>query len=159
MTPAVRELKRAKVSFHIHKYEHDSQVQSYGEEAATQLDISFDRVFKTLVVSLDKAELAVTVLPVSHQLDLKRFARVVGVKKVCLVDKKDVERSTGYILGGVSPVGQKRKLKTYIDHSATNFETIFVSAGKRGLEIEIGPVDLQSVTKCCFVNICRFNES
>ncbi len=136
MTPAIRKAKQAKVDFCIHEYEHDPASEAYGEEAVMKMGVDADRVFKTLIVSQDGKDLFVAVLPVSHQLDLKLFAKAIGAKKVVMADRKVVEKTTGYVLGGVSPIGQKKRLKTVIDESATDFETIFVSAGRRGLQIE-----------------------
>lgn len=156
MTPAINHLKKAKIEFHIHEYEHDPECSTYGKEAAEKLKIPFEQLFKTLVVSFDindKKRLAVALVPVSRHLDLKAFAKAVGSKKAKMADKKDVERSTGYILGGVSPVGQKNQLTTIIDESALGFDTIFISGGRRGLQIEITPHDLGMHTKAVFKQI------
>lgn len=155
MTPAIDKANKAKIKFHVHEYEHDPSSGSYGEEASEKLGINKARMFKTLVVSVDNTGLAVAVLPVSKQLDLKLFARAVGAKKVIMADKKAVERSTGYVLGGVSPIGQKRNLVTIIDESAKDFDTIFVSAGRRGLDIELLPDDLSLLTGANFGDIGR----
>jgi Cys-tRNA(Pro)/Cys-tRNA(Cys) deacylase len=146
MTPAINQARQANISFSVHEYEHDPNTTAYGEEAATKLGLDSRRVFKTLVVAVDTRKLAVAVLPVSSQLDLKHFARAVGSKKVTMADKKDVESATGYVLGGISPIGQRKPLKTIIDQSATMHQTIYVSAGRRGLEIELSPDDLCSLT-------------
>lgn len=145
MTPAINAARKAKVNFNIHHYEHDPSSASYGEEAATKLNVSADRVFKTLVIAVDSC-LAVSVVPVSKQLDLKSFAKVLKSKKANMADKKDVERATGYVMGGVSPLGQKKQLATVIDKSALTYNTVYVSAGRRGLEIEINPNDLITLT-------------
>ena len=155
MTPAINSAKRAKIKFDIHEYQHNPAAESYGMEAATELGVDPGRVFKTLVVALDNRDLAVAVLPVSTQLDLKRFARAVGSKKVAMAERKAVERTTGYVLGGVSPVGQRKKLRTLIDISALQFNTIYVSAGRRGLEIELSPSDLRSLTDAEFKAISK----
>ena len=152
MTPAINYAKKEKIKFSLHEYDHDPKCESYGDEAATKLGIDSGRVYKTLVVSLGK-ELAVAIIPVSQMLDLKLFAKSVKTKKVAMADKKLVERTTGYVLGGVSPIGQKKKLRTVIDISAKDFETIFVSAGKRGLEIELSPLDLLELTSGIFEKI------
>ncbi len=152
MTPAINCVKKAKIKFNVHTYEHNPSSDSYGKEAAEKLTVSVDRVFKTLVVSAGK-ELAVVVVPVSQKLNLKSAALALGVKKTAMADTKKAERSTGYILGGISPLGQKKKLKTMIDESALAYETIYVSAGKRGLEIELSPEDLSSLTQAAFVRI------
>lgn len=155
MTPAIDFARRSKIPFEIHAYEHHSGCDSYGEEAALGLGIDMQRVFKTLVVSQSDDKLAVGIVPVSHQLDLKRFAKAAGTKKVAMADGAQVEKSTGYVLGGVSPIGQKKRLKTLIDTSAKDFDTIFVSAGRRGLEIEIVAGDLATLTNARFAEIAK----
>jgi Cys-tRNA(Pro)/Cys-tRNA(Cys) deacylase len=144
MTPAIKLLKKQKVPHTIHEYKHDSSVHSYGEEAAQKMGVDPKRVFKTLVVQSDKM-MAVGIVPVSSTLNLKSMAKALGVKKVAMADPKNVENTTGYILGGVSPLGQKKRLKTLIDESAFEYESIFVSAGKRGLEVEVDPKDLEKL--------------
>ena len=146
MTPAVAAAKRQGIAHRLHEYTHDPAAGSYGLEAAEKLDIDPQRVFKTLVVELDSAQLAVAIVPVSQQLNLKRCAKALGCKKVRMAEPKAVERATGYVLGGVSPLGQKRRLRTLLDSSAEPFETIYVSAGRRGLEIELSPQDLVDLT-------------
>ncbi len=138
MTACIKMLKKAKVTYNIHQYLHDNTCESYGEEAALKLGVVQERVFKTLVVQSEDA-LFVGVVPVSSKLSLKGLAKVLGVKKVVMADAKDVEKSTGYVLGGVSPFGQKKCLVTIVDKSALNYDMIFVSAGKRGLDVEINP--------------------
>ncbi len=155
MTPAVNCLKKAKKSYQIHPYGHDPASRAYGDEAARALNISGDRVFKTLVISLDNRQLAVALVPVSMQLDLKAFARAMNTKKASMADQHLVERTTGYVLGGVSPLGQKKRLKTVIDASARDFDTIYVSAGKRGLQVELAPDDLADLTRAVYVDIGR----
>ncbi len=156
-TPATEALARAGVSFSLHPYDHDPASTAYGEEAATELGVDPLRIFKTLVVDVSQArpELAVAVLPVATQLDLKRFAAELGAKKAVLADKAQVARSTGYVLGGVSPVAQKVQLPTLIDETALLWETIFVSAGKRGLQVELSPGELAEVTSASFADIAR----
>lgn len=149
MTPAIASLEKAHVRYEIHRYEHNPSSNAYGEEAADKLNVSRDQLFKTLVVSIDK-DLFVAVVPVSRQLELKKLAKVAGGKKAIMADKKKVEQATGYILGGVSPLGQKKKLKTVIDDSALNFDTIYVSAGRRGLQIKLSPQDLAQLTDAVF---------
>ena len=155
MTPAINALQRAKTTFKIHEYTHDAMAESYGLEAAEKLGISAEKVFKTLVVSLDTKAYAVGVIPVSSMLSMKQIAKITGVKKAVMANKSDVERITGYVLGGVSPIGQKRPLKTFIDSSALSFSTIFVSAGRRGMEIELDPKVLQSQTCAQFAEISQ----
>ena len=146
VTPAVESLKNKGTSFKLHEYRHDPSASSYGEEAAEKLGVEFTRVFKTLVVSGEDRSLYVAVIPISGQLNLKAMAKAVGVKKLAMADKKLVEKTTGYVLGGVSPLGQKKPLITVVDETAQDFETIYVSAGKRGLEIEIACADLIYLT-------------
>ncbi|MFO7527877.1 MAG: Cys-tRNA(Pro) deacylase [Marinobacter sp.] len=150
MTPGINVAKKARVSHRIHEYEHDPNSESYGIEAAEKIGADPARVFKTLVASVDNRELVVGVLPVTAMLSMKRIAKAVGGKKATLADKQEVQRATGYVLGGVSPLGQKRRLKTFIDQSARNFDTIYVSAGRRGLEIELAPEDLARLTSADF---------
>lgn len=150
MTPGILAAQRARVAFTVHDYEHDPAAESYGNEAVEKTGANPDQVFKTLVVSLDGKDLAVAVVPVSAMLSLKLIARAAGAKKAAMADKQLVQRTTGYVLGGVSPLGQKKRLKTFIDDSARNFATLFVSAGKRGLEIELAPEDLSRLTGATF---------
>ena len=150
MTPGILAAQRARVAFTVHEYEHDPAAESYGNEAVEKTGANPDQVFKTLVVSLDGKDLAVAVVPVSAMLSLKLIARAAGAKKAAMADKQLVQRTTGYVLGGVSPLGQKKQLKTFIDDSASNFATLFVSAGKRGLEIELAPEDLARLTGATF---------
>jgi len=153
MTPAINYAKKHKISFTIHKYKHDPDHQSYGLEAAEKLDLNPEQVFKTLVARLDNTELAVAILPVTRMLNLKSFARACGVKKAEMAEKAVVEKATGYVLGGVSPLGQKKRLKTIVDASAADHRSIYVSAGRRGLEIELSPDDLLRHTSASFQSI------
>jgi len=146
MTPAINAARKAKIEYTVHEYDHDSSSASYGLEAAHKLGIPEEKVFKTLVVSDGGKDLFVGIVPVSTQLNLKSMAKALGAKKVSMADAKKVESTTGYVLGGVSPIGQKKRLKTVIDSSAQDYETINVSAGKRGLEIELSASDLQLLT-------------
>ncbi|MEW8316904.1 MAG: Cys-tRNA(Pro) deacylase [Candidatus Thiodiazotropha sp.] len=155
MTPAINAAKKAGIEFRTHSYEHDSKHPSYGMEAAEKLGIPPQRVFKTLVVSLDGRELAVAVVPVSTQLDLKAFARAAKAKKAAMADAGQVERTTGYVVGGVSPLGQKKRLLTLIDRSAAELPTLFVSAGRRGLEIELVAEDLARLLDARFTAIAK----
>lgn len=152
MTPCIKMLKKAKVTYTIQQYQHDTTCESYGEEAAQKLGVIQERVFKTLVVQSEDT-LFVAVVPVSSKLSLKELAKVVGVKKIAMADAKIVEKSTGYVLGGVSPFGQKKRLVTVVDKSALEYETIFVSAGKRGLDVEISPQVLQTLLSSKFEGI------
>lgn len=146
MTPAIEALKKANIQFTLHEYSHDPQAASYGEEAANCLDVEAQRVFKTLLVSGNSndnsKDLAVSIVPVTHQLDLKAVAKAIKVKKTSMADASAAQKATGYILGGISPLGQKKRLPFTVDSSAIDYETIFISGGKRGLEIEIAPEDL-----------------
>jgi len=147
MTPAITVLDRAHASYELHEYDHDAANTHYGSEAADKMGISAERVFKTLVVALDNGKLAVAVLPVSLNLNLKTMAKALGAKKAQMAKPEQVERSSGYVLGGVSPIGQKKSLTTIIDSSAADYSTIFISAGRRGLEIELAPDLLCLLTK------------
>lgn len=144
-TPATVALTQAKAPFSTHAYEHDPTAPSYGTEAALALGVPPERVFKTLVADVD-GTLTVAVVPVSGSLDLKALASAVGGKKAAMADPAAAERSTGYVLGGISPLGQRKRLRTVLDESALGFETVYCSAGKRGLEIELSPHDLVTVT-------------
>jgi Cys-tRNA(Pro)/Cys-tRNA(Cys) deacylase len=157
MTPAIKMAEKANIAFSVHEYEHDPGADSYGLEAATALRVDDMRVFKTLLVSLQggTASLAVGIVPVACQLDLKAFAAAAGAKKANMADPKQAERVTGYVVGGISPLGQKRRLPTFVDASAAGFKTVFVSAGRRGLEIELAPRDLLVLCHAILVNIKR----
>lgn len=155
MTPGINTAKRANIFYRVHEYSHDPKSDSYGAEAAEKMEVAQERVFKTLVVRVGPKDLIVGVVPVSSSLDMKHIAKAVGVKKAGMAEPSDVEKSTGYVLGGVSPLGQKRKLATIIDSSAQKYPTIFVSAGRRGLELEVKPADLMKLTDAAFVDICR----
>ncbi|MBZ5486224.1 Cys-tRNA(Pro) deacylase [Halomonas aquamarina] len=150
MTPAINTAKEAGIWFDIHEYHHDTAAESYGMEAAEKLGIPAERVFKTLVVKLDGKTLAVGIVPVTHQLGLKQIAKAAGAKKAAMGVPVEVERATGYVLGGVSPLGQKKRLATYIDETARDFASIYVSAGRRGLEIELAPDDLAALCQAGF---------
>lgn len=155
MTPGIKAAERAGIQFRIHEYSHDVDNQSYGLEAAEKLGLSAEQVFKTLVAQLDNKELVVAIVPVAGLLNLKALAKVAGAKKAAMADKTLVIRSTGYVLGGVSPLGQKKHLRTFIDNSVANLDTCFVSAGRRGLEIELSANDLQKVTQGRMVAIAQ----
>lgn len=157
MTPAVNCAKKAKIHYQTHSYQHDPNAASYGEEAAQALGIDPQRVFKTLLVSLDgnPKKLAVGVVPVSGTLDLKAIGASLKSKKVAMADPAEAQRATGYLLGGISPLGQKKRLPLVLDQSADAFETIYVSGGKRGLEIELAPADLLQLTSGQYGDIGR----
>jgi Cys-tRNA(Pro)/Cys-tRNA(Cys) deacylase len=153
-TPATVALTAAGMEFTVHSYEHDPSHPSYGEEAAEAMGVSPDRVFKTLVADVDGA-LVVGVVPVAGSLDLKALATAVGGKRAAMADPALAERTTGYVRGGISPVGQRRKLRTVLDESASAHSTICVSAGRRGLEVELAPGDLAKVTEATLAPIAR----
>ena len=153
MTPAINLLRRKKIEHSVHEYEHDASAESYGMEAAEKLGIDPERVFKTLVVKLDGGQLAVGVVPVSAMLNMKRMAKACGAKKAAMASQAEVERSTGYILGGVSPLGQKNRLPTVLDATAEHFDTVLVSAGRRGMDIELAPADLKSLLGATYADI------
>ena len=153
MTPAINLAKSLKLNHQIHEYQHDPHASSYGLEAAEKLAVAAAQVFKTLVVETDAGTLAVALLPVNQTLNFKKMAKALGCKKLQLADSKKVERTTGYVLGGVSPLAQKRVLPTIIDASAQNLATIYVSAGRRGLEIELSPLSLAQVLSAAFAAI------
>ncbi|MGE4557733.1 MAG: Cys-tRNA(Pro) deacylase [Desulfovibrionaceae bacterium] len=155
MTPAINTAKRSKISFRVHEYEHDPTAKSYGLEAAQKLNLDPASVFKTLVAETDAKELVVAVVPVARRLDLKLLARAVGAKKAAMAEARRVERATGYVLGGVSPLGQKKRLRTVIDLSAKDQQTIFVSAGRRGLDMELSPLDLAALSSASFEDVAR----
>ena len=150
MTPAIEALKKSGIQYKLHEYSHNSHASSYGKEAADLLNMPEEQVFKTLVISCDPSDnskkLAIAIVPVSHQLDLKALAKFLNTKKTNMADANAAQNATGYILGGISPLGQKKRLPYILDVSVTNYKTIFVSGGKRGLELEIAPLCL---IKCC----------
>ncbi len=154
MTPAINKAKQAKIAYTVHEYEHDPAAESYGREAAQKMGVAPERVYKTLVAA-DDHDLYVAVVPVMYQLDLKRLAKAVGAKKMTMADVAVVERVTGYVVGGVSPLGQKKRLRTVIDASARDHATMFVSAGRRGMEIELSPEDLAALTGAAFAPLAR----
>src|SRR5512132_624730 len=140
-TPATVALTRAGVTFGLHPYEHDPGVGAYGTEAADALGVPHERVFKTLVARVDD-RLTVAIVPVDAQLDLKALAAVTGGKRAVMAEVAVAERATGYVAGGISPLGQRKPLPVVVDSSALGFATIFCSGGRRGLEIELAPADL-----------------
>lgn len=155
MTPAIDLLKKTKADFRVHAYEHDPKTASYGLEAAEKLGLEAARVFKTLLVCSEKNELLVAVVPVIGSLDLKALAQAAKVKKVDMADPAAAQRVTGYLLGGISPLGQKKRLRTFIDSSAQVLSSIYVSAGRRGLEVELTAQVLVEQTNAEFAAIAR----
>ena len=159
MTPAINLIKQRGLDYQLHEYTHDSNAASFGLEAAEKLGVDVTQVFKTLVVLTDADVLAVAILPVDKTLNFKKMAKALSVNKILLCKKvqmaepKQVERSTGYVLGGVSPLGQKKRLATIIDDSALAHSTIYVSGGRRGLEIELPPAQLATTLTAYFASI------
>ena len=161
-TPATVALTRAGIAFTLRAYEHDPAAESYGLEAAAALGVEPERVLKTLLASVDPStgsagsgRLVVGIVPVSGQLDLKALASAVGGKRAEMADPKVAERTTGYVVGGISPVGQRKQLTTVLDESALGFDTVLVSGGKRGLDLELSPHDLVRVTGATVAPIAR----
>ena len=153
-TPATVALTAAGVSFSQHTYEHDPTARSFGLEAAQVLGLPPEQVFKTLLVDTGTA-LAVAVVPVAGRLDLKAMAAALGAKRVTMADPVAAQRSSGYVLGGISPIGQKRALPTVVDESAELFGVVYVSGGRRGLDLGLSPADLVLVTGAVLADIGR----
>lgn len=144
-TPALKALEAARIAYSMHEYAHDPRAASFGMEAAEALGVPAERVFKTLLAT-DGSRLLVGVVPVSTSVDLKALASVLGLKRLTMADPATAERATGMVVGGISPVGQKRSLPTVVDRSALLHETVFVSGGRRGLDVELAPADLIGLT-------------
>jgi Cys-tRNA(Pro)/Cys-tRNA(Cys) deacylase len=153
-TPATVALTRAGARFQLRPYDHDASATSYGEEAATALGLSADRVFKTLLARVDE-RLVVAVVPVSGSLDLKALAAAMGGKRAAMADPADAERATGYVVGGISPLGTRTALPTAIDQSVSDDELVYVSAGRRGLQVSLAPADLVRLTRATVAPIRR----
>lgn len=153
-TPATVALQRFDIAFTVHTYDHDPAAESYGLEAAHALGVGPERLFKTLLVESD-GHLAVAIVPVDRMLDLKAMATVLGRKKCVMAGPADAERSSGYVVGGISPVGQKQGLPTVLDQSAFSHATILVSGGRRGLDLELSPADLVAATSARTAAIAR----
>jgi Cys-tRNA(Pro)/Cys-tRNA(Cys) deacylase len=148
-TPATAAARRAGVEYRVLEYDHDSASESYGLEAAERLGLDPARVFKTLLATVD-GSLCVCVLPVASQLDLRALG-----KRAAMADPRDAQRATGYVVGGISPLGQRRRIRTLLDEAAFEHETIFVSAGRRGLELELSPADLAALTGADTARVAR----
>jgi Cys-tRNA(Pro)/Cys-tRNA(Cys) deacylase len=154
-TRATVAAERAGIACTVHEYAHDPSLTDYGDEAVEQLGIDAARVFKTLVAALSDGRHAVAIVPVAMSLDLKALAATLGAKQATMAEPAHAQRLTGYVLGGISPLGQKRALPTVLDATAEPFGTIFVSAGRRGLEIELAPADLVAMTSAVVAPIGR----
>jgi Cys-tRNA(Pro)/Cys-tRNA(Cys) deacylase len=155
MTPAISYLEKHNISHRILRYEHDPNAESYGLEAAEKLGLDSEQVFKTLVVSLDGNNLGCVLIPVSHTMNLKAVAKAFSAKKAGMAEPKLVEKTTGYVLGGVSPIGQKKRIPCAIDVSAAELNEVYVSAGRRGLEIAIKP---QTLAQVCQANFSKLRS-
>ncbi|MFC7733175.1 Cys-tRNA(Pro) deacylase [Actinomadura keratinilytica] len=153
-TPATVAAAQAGIDFTLHSYEADPAADGYGRAAADALGVPHERLFKTLVAEVDGRP-TVAVVPVSATLDLKALAAAVGGKKARMADPADAERATGYVVGGISPLGQRRRLPTVVDASASQFATVYVSAGRRGLQIELSPADLLRLTGAEVASVAR----
>ncbi|CAM3506709.1 Cys-tRNA(Pro) deacylase [Nocardioides dubius] len=153
-TPATVALSVAGVPHTLHPYDHDPRAASFGLEAAEALGVAPEQVFKTLMADVD-GELTVAVVPVSGQLDLKALARAVGASKAQMADVAAAQRATGYVVGGISPLGQRRAHRTVVDSSALEFASVYVSAGRRGLDVELSPADLVRLTEALTAPIGR----
>ncbi len=153
-TPALVTLTRSGIEHTVHAYEHDPRTASYGLEAAEALGVDPDQVFKTLLADLD-GEQVVGIVPVTGSLDLKALATALGGKKAHMADPQRAQRATGYVLGGISPLGQKTRHRTVIDETAELWDTVFVSAGRRGLDVEVSPADLVSALDATVAPVAR----
>lgn len=151
-TPATKLLTTAGVNFIAHEYSHDPNSTSFGLEAAEKLGVDPNRVFKTLVANVDDS-FAVAIVPVNQQVSLKSLSRTLGAKRATMADPTHAARLTGYVVGGISPLGQKRLLPTVVDESALLHETILVSGGRRGFDIELSPLDLAGLISATFAKI------
>jgi Cys-tRNA(Pro)/Cys-tRNA(Cys) deacylase len=156
-TPALDILTAAGVAFTVHEYDHTAS-DHFGDETVAALGVTPERVFKTLIASITpsgKPELVVGIVPVSGQMDLKALAAAVGAKRVDMADPATAQRSSGYVVGGISPLGQRTRLRTVIDQSAMSYETVLVSGGRRGLQVELAPADLVRLTDAIVAEIGR----
>ena len=155
MTPAIDLLRKSGIAHAVHSYAHDADAASYGAEAVAQLGLDPAQVFKTLLASTETHELLVAVVPVAGTLDLKALAQAAGCRKCAMADPAQAQRATGYLVGGISPLGQKKAHRTFIDASAQALETMHVSAGRRGLEVALAPADLAGMCDAQWAAIAR----
>ncbi|MGE0821475.1 MAG: Cys-tRNA(Pro) deacylase [Candidatus Binatia bacterium] len=155
MTPAIRMLEKNGVVFEVCEYDHDPRAESYGLEAATALGVPPEQVFKTLIVKLETRELVAALVPVKQSLDLKALATALGVKKAEMADVAEAERATGYVTGGISPLGQRKRLRTMVDESVHALPRVYVSAGRRGVEVALQPEDLLRLCQATAAKIAR----
>lgn len=155
MTPAILLLEKHGIAHQVHEFGHSKSAQPYGIEAATKLGVEPALVFKTLVVSLDGSLGAVALLPVDKKLDMKQLAKLYAARKASLAEAAAVIRHTGYLPGGVSPLAQKKHLPTVIDNGASQLPIIYISAGKRGVDISLAPQDLATLTDAAFHRLCK----
>ena len=159
MTPAIRLLQREGIPFTEHPYLHDTSADSYGQEAAAKLGVEPGRIFKTLVCEAEGVGLVMVLVPSSARLDLKSLARAMGAKKADLAEPGAAERATGYVVGGISPLAGRKRLPAIIDESLQTFETVYVSAGRRGLQLELAPTDLLRLTGGTLVRVRSLSET
>ena len=155
MTPAINALQKARVAFQLHEYEHDPGNTAFGDEVVQKLGQEPARVFKTLIATVEGRGLVVGIVPVSASLDLKALAAAVGGKRASMTEVAEAERATGYVAGGISPLGQRKHLATVLDASAAAWSTVFVSGGRRGLQLELAPDDLRRLTGAVLAPIAR----
>lgn len=155
MTPAIQALQRAGIAHSVHAFEHQPRARNYGAEAVAKLGLDAHHVFKTLIASSEHGELLVALVPVADQLELKALARAAGVRRCVMATPEAAQRATGYVPGGISPLGQKRALRGFIDKSAQTLPQIHVSAGRRGLEVALSPQDLACAIGATFAPIAR----
>jgi Cys-tRNA(Pro)/Cys-tRNA(Cys) deacylase len=153
MTPAISELDKAGIKYELLHYDHDPSTQSYGDEAANKLGLDTQSVFKTLLSELSTGEVVVCLIPVSASLNLKALAKAAGVKRASMADSKVAERKTGYVLGGISPFGQNHQHRTFVEEYALSMSSIYVSAGRRGLEIRVAPDTFSVLLDASFVTL------
>jgi Cys-tRNA(Pro)/Cys-tRNA(Cys) deacylase len=153
MTPAIRLLDQAGVAYQLHTYQHDAPCTDFGLEASQKLSVEPQRMFKTLVVRSDTGSLAMVLVSVQDRVDLKKLAHALGSKKADLADPTLAEKTTGYVVGGISALGGRKVLPIFVDQSMESFSTIYISAGKRGLQLELAPRDLIQLTKAMVVSL------